>query len=103
MARRWVMISGDAPLERQEFDPAEPGSGEVVVEISGCGVCHTDLHIVEGDLPLHRQPVIVGHQIVGVVDAVGPDVKDPAIGDSRRGCAASGEEEQSRQTVEPVG
>ncbi|MBV9088011.1 MAG: zinc-dependent alcohol dehydrogenase family protein, partial [Acidobacteriaceae bacterium] len=48
-----------------------PGPGQVRVRVSCCGVCHTDLHIVEGDLAFHKKPVIPGHQVVGVVDAVG--------------------------------
>ena len=50
----------------------EPGPGQVRVKVQACGVCRTDLHIVDGELPPHKRPLILGHQIVGVVDKVGP-------------------------------
>ncbi|HVP42538.1 MAG TPA: zinc-dependent alcohol dehydrogenase family protein [Terriglobales bacterium] len=59
------------PLAMRELPVPEPGLGHLRVRVSVCAVCHTDLHIVEGDLPLRKQPVIPGHQIVGVVDALG--------------------------------
>lgn len=61
----------------EEVETPVPGEGEVRLRVRACGVCHTDLHIAEGDLPPHRSPVIPGHQIVGTVDRVGPGV-DPA-------------------------
>ena len=62
------------PLELREIPEPTPGRGEIRVRVRTCGVCHTDLHIVEGDLPLKRAPVIPGHQIVGVVDRIGAGV-----------------------------
>jgi propanol-preferring alcohol dehydrogenase len=59
----------------------EPGPGEVRLKIRACGVCHTDLHIVEGDLALTRETTIPGHEIIGVVDAVGEGVVRHNIGD----------------------
>jgi len=59
------------PLVATEIDAPQPGSGQVRLKIHTCGVCHTDLHLVEGDLVLPRLPTIPGHQVVGVVDAVG--------------------------------
>ena len=64
----------ERPLELREVPRPEPGPGQVLLRISACGVCHTDLHIVEGDLPLHKRPIIPGHEIVGRVEAVGPGV-----------------------------
>ena len=64
----------DAPLEAVELPVPEPGPGEVRLRVLACGVCHTDLHIVEGDLPLRLSPVVPGHQVVGEVDAVGQGV-----------------------------
>lgn len=64
----------ERPLELREVPLPEPGPGEVRIRVSVCGVCHTDLHITEGDLPLKKQPLILGHQIVGRVDALGPAV-----------------------------
>lgn len=63
-----------APLKLTELDPPEPGLKRVKLRIHACGVCHTDLHIVEGDLDLPHLPTIPGHQIVGTVDAVGEGV-----------------------------
>jgi propanol-preferring alcohol dehydrogenase len=61
-----------APLVVGDRPTPDPSPGQVRVRVAACGICHTDLHVVEGDLPPRRSPVIPGHQIVGVVDAVGP-------------------------------
>lgn len=63
-----------APLVVDELDLPEPSPGQIRLKIQVCGVCHTDLHIVEGDLTLPRLPTVPGHQVVGVVDAVGEGV-----------------------------
>lgn len=70
-----------APLQPVEIDPPQPGPGQVRLKIHACGVCHTDLHIVEDDLTLPRRPTIPGHQIVGVVDALGEGVSLHQVGD----------------------
>jgi alcohol dehydrogenase, propanol-preferring len=62
-----------APLRLEERAEPEPGPGQVRVRVSACACCRTDLHVVEGDLELPRLPIVPGHQVVGVVDAVGPD------------------------------
>lgn len=62
------------PLRETEVPVPEPVGRQVRLRVACCGVCRTDLHIVEGDLPLRKTPVIPGHQIVGIVEAVGPDV-----------------------------
>lgn len=72
---------GDAPLELTRVDAPEPGPYQVRLKISACGVCHTDLHIVEGELELPHLPIIPGHQVVGVVDAVGHEVTRHRAGD----------------------
>jgi propanol-preferring alcohol dehydrogenase len=61
-----------APLELREVPDPEPGEGEVRVRVRACGICRTDLHVIEGELPTQKLPVIPGHQVVGVVDRVGP-------------------------------
>ena len=71
----------EAPLRLAEHPTPEPGPGEVRLAVAACGACHTDLHIVEGDLPLRRTPLIPGHQIVGVIDAVGDGVGSDRIGE----------------------
>jgi propanol-preferring alcohol dehydrogenase len=71
----WVTEQGPVtggPLHFGERPDPEPGPGEVLVRVRACGVCRTDLHVVEGDLPLHRPQVVPGHEIVGEVTALGP-------------------------------
>lgn len=63
---------GERPLKLEERADPEPGPGRVRVRVSACACCRTDLHVVEGDLDLPCLPVVPGHQVVGVVDAVGP-------------------------------
>ena len=55
-------------------DP-QPGAGEVRVRVAACGVCRTDLHVVDGELPHPKLPIIPGHEIVGRIDAIGPEVE----------------------------
>jgi len=62
------------PLEMMELARPSPGPDEVLIRIRACGVCHTDLHEVEGDLPLPKLPLIPGHEIAGVVESVGSEV-----------------------------
>lgn len=61
----------EAPLEPVELPDPEPGPGELRVRVLACGVCRTDLHVIEGDLPRATLPIVPGHQIVGRVDALG--------------------------------
>ena len=69
------------PLDFVEIPVPEPGPDELLVKISACGVCHTDLHVVEGELPHAKSPVIPGHEIVGTIAAVGTNVQEQSIGD----------------------
>jgi propanol-preferring alcohol dehydrogenase len=59
------------PLVHRDFPDPAPGPNEILVRVAACGVCRTDLHVVEGDLQLHRTPVVPGHQVVGRVAARG--------------------------------
>lgn len=68
-------------LRAVEREVPDPGPGEVRVRMRACGVCRTDLHLVEGDLAPRRPATTPGHEIVGVVDAVGPDTGRFAVGD----------------------
>ncbi|BBZ62250.1 alcohol dehydrogenase [Mycolicibacterium monacense DSM 44395] len=70
------------PLESVTTEVPEPGHGELLIAVRACGVCRTDLHIAEGDLPVHRPHVTPGHEVVGEVVGIGPDT-DPgfAVGD----------------------
>ena len=58
-----------APLELVELPDPVPGPGQVRIAVLGCGVCRTDLHIADGELPSHKLPVVPGHEIVGRTDA----------------------------------
>jgi len=69
------------PLKLAEVPTPHPKTDEVRLRVLVCGVCRTDIHIAEGDLPLRRSPVILGHEIVGVVDEVGKDVERFRAGD----------------------
>jgi alcohol dehydrogenase, propanol-preferring len=70
----------DNQLRLEDAPQPAPGAGEVRVCVSVCGVCHTDLHIVEGDIHPSRLPLIPGHQVVGFVDAIGAGVETPSEG-----------------------
>jgi propanol-preferring alcohol dehydrogenase len=70
----------EGPLEMRDLPLPEPGAEEIRLRVRVCGVCHTDLHTVEGDLPLPKLPVVPGHQVVGIVDAVGEGVRRFTIG-----------------------
>jgi len=70
-----------APLEVVDVDLAEPRSGEVLVRLAACGVCHTDMYTASGADPSGRAPAVLGHEGAGVVERVGPDVADVAPGD----------------------
>jgi propanol-preferring alcohol dehydrogenase len=70
------VLETPAPVERnplvlKEVPTPEPGPGDVLVRVHACGVCRTDLHVVEGELPPRKQPVIPGHQVVGSVERTG--------------------------------
>ena len=71
----------ESPLRLVEVPIPTPGAGEVRVRVRACALCRTDLHITEGDLKLRKSPVVPGHQIVGVVDAVGAGVQQLREGD----------------------
>jgi propanol-preferring alcohol dehydrogenase len=68
-------LAEESPLILRDVPVVVPGPNEVRVRVTCCGLCHTDLHTVEGDLPLPTLPIVPGHQIVGVVDARGADVR----------------------------
>ena len=69
------------PLRLSDVDAPQPGPGEVGVRVAACGLCHTDLHIIEGELPSHKLPLVPGHQVVGTVDRLGEGVTKLKSGD----------------------
>ncbi len=74
MLLRHIAPIGSAPLEMADLPTPEPGPGEVRIRVRCCAICRTDLHVIEGDLPQEKMPIIPGHQIVGVIDKVGPSL-----------------------------
>ena len=70
-----------AALEWTELADPQPGSGEIRVKVSACGVCRTDLHVVDGELPYPKIPIIPGHEIVGRIDLLGAGVEGLKIGE----------------------
>lgn len=62
----------DAPLSLRELPDPEPAAGEIRVKVEACGLCRTDLHVIEGELPPKHPRIVPGHQVVGTVDVLGP-------------------------------
>ncbi|MGF6312396.1 propanol-preferring alcohol dehydrogenase [Bradyrhizobium sp. i1.8.4] len=75
-----VLAARGAPLVLTERPDPVPGAGEVRVKVSACGVCRTDLHLVDGELPDLSYPIVPGHEVVGRIDALGDGVTELAIG-----------------------
>jgi alcohol dehydrogenase, propanol-preferring len=83
---RAMVLRANAPVTERPLDPTEvedpePCAGEVRVRVRACAICRTDLHVIEGDLPARRLPLIPGHQVVGVVDRLGPGCARTRVGD----------------------
>lgn len=80
--RAMVFVGAGRPLELHDRAPVRsPGDREVLLRVRACGVCRTDLHVVDGDLKQPKPDVVPGHEIVGIVEAVGSGVHDFAVGD----------------------
>ncbi|OAF01182.1 alcohol dehydrogenase [Bradyrhizobium centrolobii] len=79
--RAMVLPAARARLQMEERPDPIPGSGQIRVKISACGVCRTDLHLVDAELPNIPYPIVPGHEIVGRVDLIGPGVTMHHIGD----------------------
>ena len=106
--RAFAAVAADQPLEPWSFDRRDPGPDDVAIEIKYCGVCHSDLHVAKNDLGGTRYPIVPGHEIAGVVTAVGSNVtrfkEGDRVGvgcmvDSCRTCAAC--QEGLEQYCEP--
>ncbi|MGZ8204093.1 MAG: alcohol dehydrogenase catalytic domain-containing protein, partial [Burkholderiales bacterium] len=75
-----VLDEARRPLRAAEVPVPQPGPGEVLVRVHACGVCRTDLHVVDGDLDHPKLPLIPGHEIVGTVKAIGAGVEQLVTG-----------------------
>jgi alcohol dehydrogenase, propanol-preferring len=76
-----VLYEPKRPLELRDVPKPKPGRGQLLVRVSTCAVCRTDLHVVDGELPSPKLPLILGHQIVGQVEEIGGGNSNFAIGD----------------------
>src|SRR5262249_10932785 len=93
--RAWAVVENGAPLQELEFPTPDPQGTQVLVEVTHCGVCHSDLHIWEGYYELGGGkrlsladrgvvlPLAMGHEVVGRVVKLGPDAKGLSVGDLR--------------------
>src|SRR5215470_8575644 len=78
--RSFVVFGPNRPLEPQKKQVPEPGPNEVRLKVQACGICHSDSFAIEGTFPHIRYPVVPGHEIAGVIDAVGKEVQDWNVG-----------------------
>ena len=78
--RAMVLHEPKRSLELRDVPKPKPGKGQLLVRVSTCAVCRTDLHIVDGELPDPKLPLILGHQIVGRVEEIGEEASNFAIG-----------------------
>ena len=75
-----VLSSPGGSLQLEERPDPRPGPGDLLIRVEACGVCRTDVHILDGDLPGIRHPIVPGHEIVGIVEAVGGGVPSARLG-----------------------
>src|SRR5918995_1803638 len=80
-----VLERAPGGLRIEEIPIPEPGQGEILVRVAACGVCHTDLHVMKAEVAFPT-PAVMGHEITGMVAALGPGVAGPPVG-SRVVCA----------------
>ncbi len=83
-----VLIAPNQPLEIEELRLANPGPHEVLIRTAACGLCHSDLHFIEGSYP-HPLPAVPGHEAAGIVEAVGSEVRTLKVGDAVITCLSA--------------
>lgn len=79
--RTMTLAEPGKPLQAASRPAGRPAAGQLLIRVRACGVCRTDLHIVDGDLPALERPIIPGHEIVGTVEALGPGVTEFRAGE----------------------
>src|ERR1700716_1434539 len=79
--RAMILEKPRQPLRSRDAPKPKLGAGQLLVRVSTCAVCRTDLHIVDGELPNPKLPLIPGHQIVGRVETIGPEASGFSVGD----------------------
>ena len=80
MMKTMVFESAGSPLQPRDLPVPKPGPGQVLIKVHACGVCRTDLHILDGDLRGLKLPLILGHEIVGIVTEIGESVERISTG-----------------------
>ena len=85
-----VLERAGTPLRAASLQVPEPGSGEILIKVAACGVCRTDLHVIDGELPQPKLPLVPGHEIVGSVAAQGPGVDAAPPSATASACPGSG-------------
>jgi propanol-preferring alcohol dehydrogenase len=75
-----VMERAGEPLKLAELPVPEPGQNQILIKVAACGVCRTDLHVLDGELTEPKLPLVLGHEIVGRIEALGPGVEEFAVG-----------------------
>lgn len=83
-----VLIEAGKPLQIEQIHIANPGPHEVLIRTAACGLCHSDLHFIEGTYP-HPLPAIPGHEAAGIVEAVGSEVRTVKVGDAVVTCLSA--------------
>jgi propanol-preferring alcohol dehydrogenase len=84
--RAMIFERVDEPLRAVELEPPSPGPGELLLRVHACGVCRTDLHLIDGEVEIEHPPRVLGHQIIGTVEALGAEA--PVRAADRSGAAA---------------
>ena len=79
--RAMVLNAAGSPLECADMPLPAVGTGQLLVRVNACGVCRTDLHIVDGELPNPKLPLVIGHEIIGRVEQLGDSVNQFCVGD----------------------
>ena len=83
-----VLVEPGKPLEIQDLTVSKPGPHEVLIRTAACGLCHSDLHFIEGAYP-HPLPAVPGHEAAGIVEAVGSEVRTVKVGDAVVTCLSA--------------
>lgn len=83
-----VLVEAGKPLEIEEVTISKPGPHEVLIRTAACGLCHSDMHFIDGSYP-HPLPAIPGHEAAGIVEAIGSEVRTVAVGDAVVSCLSA--------------
>src|SRR5262245_43560206 len=79
--RAWILRQPNVPITLEELPQPALTAGDVLIKVEACGVCHTDLHLVDGEWPLPKLPLILGHEVIGTVTDAAPGVESVKVGE----------------------